>query len=90
MKNKNVVKKKIVLTQTKTFTRTATLEIPLPDDIEYENIEDWIYENNHEFLKLEEKVMEAPLMTDPDFDNHLRYDIYEEVVLQKQVYGGNL
>lgn len=90
MITRNVSRKKIVLTQTKTFTKTATIEISLPDDFECENIEDWIYENNEEFLKLEKKVMGAPLMSDPDFDSDLRYDIYEEVVLQKQIYGGNL
>jgi predicted metal-dependent hydrolase len=80
----------IKLTQTKTFTRTASIEVEYPSDLSMEQVDEWIEENSHWLDRLDDKVMLADLETDSDFDSHIRYDIYQKTITQNKICGGIL
>lgn len=80
--------RKIKLTQTKTFTKTATIEIECPDDLELQNVDNWLYENQDLWWQsLDWSTTSAELDYDPEFDNS-RYDVVETT--EKHLYGGTL
>jgi hypothetical protein len=83
-------KKTILLTRTRTFTRTASIEVELPDNVSYEEAEDWLYdEGSWAFDELDGKVSVAELLHDSEFVN-TRYDVYEHKVLREKKWGGTL
>ena len=79
----------IKLTLTKTFTKTASIEIEYPSHLPLEEVNDWLYENSHWEERLDDKVRMANLDYDPDFDSR-RYDIYQKTVSENKIYGGTL
>ena len=81
--------KTIKLTLTKTFTKTASIEIECPFDLPLEEVNDWIYENSHWQERLEDKVRAAYLDYDPDFDS-TRYDVYQKTISENKVFGGTI
>ena len=84
-------KRTIKITKTRTFYKTATIEIEYPDNLLLSEASDWLYDNTGWEEDLDEKVMNAELFVefDTEFDQ-TRYDIYEEVTETQNVYGGTL
>ena len=83
--------KTIKITLRRTYTKTATVEIPFPDDIHnLDETTEYLYDNQdlyHE--EIERKLLEAEYDVDLEFDNR-RYDVEERIVLSKKVWGGSL
>lgn len=80
----------IKITTTKTYTRTAVVEIPCPESIDLEDVSDFLYDNEDLFReKMDNKLSEAEEDCDPQFDS-TRYDVEEKVILTKKLYGGTL
>jgi hypothetical protein len=82
---------KIIKVQvTRTFTKTATIELNLPPDYELEETSDYLHDTMDQWQDRVEKELEkAELESDPEIDNS-RYDVYQRVTLQKKIYGGTL
>ena len=80
---------------TRTYTRTAVVEIPFPNlsdgyPIALDGVGDYLYDNEELFReKIDNKLSEAEEDCDPQFDS-TRYDVEEKVILTKKVYGGTL
>ena len=81
--------KTIKLTLTKTFTKTASIEIEYPSHLPLEEVNDWLYENSHWEERLDDEVMMADLDYDPDFDR-TRYDVYQKTISENKVFGGTI
>ena len=82
------MKRTIKLTQTKTFTKTATIEIEYPNELPLESVNDWLYENQDLWWEsLDWSTTSAELDYDPDFDDS-RYDVVE--ITEKHLFGGKL
>lgn len=83
--------KRIIKVQvTRTFTKTATIELPLPPNCQLDEVTDYLYDTQSDWDEIVEKELQkTPLESDPELDNS-RFDVYEQVLLQKQVYGGTL
>ena len=85
----------IKITKTRTYTRTAVVEIPCPNDndgypIALDEVGDYLYDNEDLFReKIDNKLSEAEEDCDPQFDS-TRYDVEEKVILTKKLYGGTL
>ena len=80
----------IKITTTRTYTRTAVVEIPCPESIDLEDVSDFLYDNEDLFReKIDNKLSEAEEDCDPQFDS-TRYDVEEKVILTKKLYGGTL
>jgi len=80
----------IKITTTRTYTRTAVVEIPCPEFIDLEDVSDFLYDNEDLFReKIDNKLSEAEEDCDPQFDS-TRYDVEEKVILTKKLYGGTL
>ena len=82
--------KTIQITATRTYTKTAVVEIPCPSDLPLEDILDYLYTNNGLWEdNLENKIGEANLEGDFNSDE-TRYDVIETRTLISHVYGGTL
>jgi hypothetical protein len=87
--------RRIKITTTRTYTRTAVVEIPCPNDndgypIALDEVGDYLYDNEDLFReKIDNKLSEAEEDCDPQFDS-TRYDVEEKVILTKKLYGGTL
>ena len=82
--------RRIKITTTRTYTRTAVVEIPCPESIDLEDVSDFLYDNEDLFReKMDNKLSEAEEDCDPQFDS-TRYDVEEKVILTKKLYGGTL
>ncbi len=80
----------IKITATRTYTKTAEVEIPCPDDLPMEKVLDYLYTNNGLWEdNLENKIGEANLEGDFNSDE-ARYDVIETRTLISHVYGGTL
>lgn len=80
----------IKITATRTYTKTAVVEIPCPDDLPSEKVLDYLYTNNGLWEdKLEDKIGEADLESDFDSDE-ARYDVIETRTITNHLYGGTL
>jgi hypothetical protein len=85
----------IKITTTRTYTRTAVVEIPCPNDndgypIALDEVGDYLYDNEDLFReKIDNKLSEVEEDCDPQFDS-TRYDVEEKVILTKKLYGGTL
>jgi len=80
--------RKIKLTQTKTYTKTATIEIEYPNDLPLENINDYLYGNQCFWAdSLDLSTISAEMEYDSDFDD-LRYDVVETT--EKHLCGGQI
>lgn len=82
---------KIIKVQvTRTFTKTATIELALPSIIPLDMTEDYIFNTEDTWRDaIEEQLAKTELESDPELDK-ARFDVYEQVLLEKQVYGGTL
>lgn len=80
--------KTIKITTTQHYTKTAVVEIPLPEDIAWDEVADYLYDNEDLYRnELETKFS----LIQPEFDvEQSRFDIVETVVLTKQLWGGTL
>jgi hypothetical protein len=85
------MEKRIIRVQvTRTFTKTATIELTLPNIVPLEETENYIYNTEETWRESMEKELEkAELEFDPELGNS-RYDVYQQVVLEKKIYGGTL
>lgn len=83
--------KKIKITLTRRYTRTAVVEIPFPDDIHnLDEVRDFLHDNEDLYMeKMDNALREAPLEGEFEFD-HTRYDVEESVVLKRNLWGGTL
>ena len=82
--------KTIKITLTRTYTKTAVVEIPCPSDLQYKDAIDYLYTNNGLWGdELEDKIGEANLECDFNSDE-ARYDVIETRTSISHVYGGTL
>jgi hypothetical protein len=87
--------RRIKITTTRTYTRTAVVEIPCPNDndgypIALDEVGDYLYDNEELFReKMDNALSEAELEGEFECDD-TRYDVIETVTLTKKVYGGTL
>jgi hypothetical protein len=82
------MKKTIKLTQTKTFTKTSTIEIECPNHLELENVIDYLHKNQDLWWEsLEWSTKRAELEYQPKLED-LRYDVLE--ITEKHLYGGEI
>ena len=85
----------IKITTTRTYTRTAVVEIPCPNDndgypIALDEVGDYLYDNEELFReKMDNALSEAELEGEFECDD-TRYNVIETVTLTKKVYGGTL
>ena len=85
----------IKIQTTRTYTRTAVVEIPCPNDndgypIALYEVGDYLYDNEELFReKMDNALSEAELEGEFECDD-TRYDVIETVTLTKKVYGGTL
>ena len=80
--------KTIKITTTQHYIKTAVVEIPLPEDIAWDEVPDYLYDNEDLYRDKLEKEFAS---IEPEFDFEIsRYDIIETVVLTKQLWGGTL
>ena len=85
----------IKITTTRTYTRTAVVEIPCPNDndgypIALDEVGEYLYDNEELFReKMDNALSEAELEGEFECDD-TRYDVIETVTLTKKVYGGTL
>ena len=85
----------IKIQTTRTYTRTAVVEIPCPNDndgypISLDEVGDYLYDNEELFReKMDNALSEAELEGEFECDD-TRYDVIETVTLTKKVYGGTL
>lgn len=84
-------KKTIKITTTRTYTRTAVVEIPFPDDIHnLDEVADFLHDNEDLYReKMDNAISVAEEECDFDMDE-TRYDVVETIVLSKKIYGGTL
>lgn len=82
--------KTIKISTTRTYTKTAVVEIPCPEDLPLENVFDYLHTNYSLYEdELENRLGDADL--DSDFDSdETRYDVIQTVILTKHLYGGSL
>jgi hypothetical protein len=82
---------KIIKVQvTRTFTKTATIELNLPPDYQLEETSDYLYDTMDQWQERVENALEkAKLESDPELDNS-RFDVYQRVILPKKIWGGTL
>jgi hypothetical protein len=82
---------KIIKVQvTRTFTKTATIEVNLPPDYQLEETSDYLYDTMDQWQERVENALEkAELESDPELDIS-RFDVYQRVILQKKIWGGTL
>ena len=77
--------KAIKITTTLHFTRTASVLIELPSDLSYDDVADYLFENEHLYQDRLDKALES---ADTEFDaEQSRYDVTND---DKHVYGGTL
>ena len=87
--------RKIKIQTTRTYTRTAVVEIPCPNDndgypIALDEVGDYLYDNEELFReKMDNALSEAELEGNFEFDD-TRYDVIQTVTLTKKLYGGTL
>ena len=85
----------IKIKTTRTYTRTAVVEIQCPNDndgypIALDEVGDYLYDNEELFReKMDNALSEAELEGEFECDD-TRYDVIETVTLTKKVYGGTL
>ena len=81
----------IKIKTTRTYTRTAVVEIPFPDDIHnLDEVADFLHDNEDLYQeKMDNALSEAELEGEFECDD-TRYDVIETVTLTKKVYGGTL
>ena len=83
-------KRTIKITSSRVYTRTAVVEIPYPESVDFKDVSDFLYENEELFReKMDNKLSEAEEECDPLLDS-TRYDVEETVTLSQKVYGGTL
>jgi hypothetical protein len=86
----------IKITTTRTYIRTAVVEIPYPNGndgypMALDEVGDYLYDNDDDLFR--EKMDNALSEAEEEADFHqdqTRYDVEETVVLTKNVYGGTL
>jgi Mn-containing catalase len=77
--------KAIKITTTLHFTRTASVVIELTSDLSYDDVADYLFENEHLYQDRLDKALES---ADTEFDaEQSRYDVTND---DKYVYGGTL
>jgi hypothetical protein len=85
----------IKIKTTRTYTRTAVVEIPCPNDndgypIALDEVADFLHDNEDLYQeKMDNALSEAELEGEFECDD-TRYDVIETVTLNKKVYGGTL
>ena len=85
----------IKITTTRTYTKTAVVEIPCPNDndgyfIALDEVADYLCDNEDLYQeKMDNALREAPIEGDFEFDS-TRFDVEEKVILTKKLYGGTL
>ena len=82
--------RKIKITTTRTYTKTAEVEIDCPEFMALDEVEDFLHDNEDLYRnELEEKLADARLEYDFEFDQ-TRFDVTERVVLSKRLWVGSL
>lgn len=83
--------KTIKITLTRTYTRTAVVEIPFPNDIHnLDEVSDFLHDNEDLYMdKMDNALREAPLEGEFEFDQ-TRYDVVEQVSFDRHIWGGKL
>ena len=83
--------KTIKITLTRTYTRTAVVEIPFPNDIHnLDEVRDFLHDNEDLYMeKMDNALREAPLEGEFEFDQ-TRYDVVEQVSFDRHIWGGKL
>ena len=85
----------IKITTTRTYTKTAVVEISYPNlsdgyPIALDAVGDYLYYNERLYQeKMDNALSEAELEGNFEFDN-TRYDVVETETLTKKIYGGTL
>ena len=85
----------IKITTTRTYTRTAVVEISYPNlsdgyPIAFDEVADFLHDNEDLYQeRMDNALSEAVLEGNFELDQ-TRYDVEETVVLTKKVYGGTL
>lgn len=85
----------IKITTTRTYTRTAVVEIDFPNaedgyPMALDEVADFLHDNEDLYMeKMDNALREAPLEGEFEFD-HTRYDVEESVVLKRNLWGGTL
>lgn len=85
------MKKRIVKVQvTRTYTKTATIDLHLPLNYGNDEIVDFLYDTQNQWEELIEKELDkAKLECDIEFTDS-RFDVYEQVISEKKISGGTL
>lgn len=72
------------------YTRTAVVEIPLPDNMAFDEVPDFLYDNDEVYRqRMDNLLSEAEEECDFQSDQ-TRFDIVESITLTKQLWGGTL
>lgn len=78
--------KKVIITTRAVYHRVATIEVNVPSTVEDENVQQWLWDNEHLFIcELDNDLGNANL--DDLVDTETRYDVYNEAGDVK--YGGH-
>ncbi len=85
---------KVRISQRVVYHKIAAVEIDIPNNIELDDVSDYLNENEHLYTdEIDKKVSEANYeygfglgdgMDERDFDEEWRFDVFE------QIYGGHL
>lgn len=91
--------KKVIVTTRAVYHKVATVEVTVPSTVEDENVQDWLWDNEHLFIdKLDDNLANAKLeygfgvtmdngMVWKEEESETRYDVYDEMGDIK--YGGH-
>lgn len=91
--------KKVIVTTRAVYHKVATVEVNVPSTVEDENVQDWLWDNEHLFIdELDDNLSNAKLeygfgvdsdngMVWKEEESETRYDVYDEMGDVK--YGGH-
>ena len=91
--------KKVTITTRAVYHKVATVEVNVPSTVEDENVQDWLWDNEHLFIdELDDNLDNAKLeygfgvtidngMVWKEEESETRYDVYDEMGDVK--YGGH-
>jgi hypothetical protein len=91
--------KKVIVTTRAVYHKVATVEVNVPSTVEDENVQDWLWDNEHLFIdELDDNLDNAKLeygfgvdtdngMVWKEEESETRYDVYDEMGDVK--YGGH-
>ena len=78
--------KKVIVRTRAVYHKVAEIVVNVPDEVENENVRDWLWDNEHFFIdELDDKLSDAPYdfgrgledgFDDDSADSETRYDIF--------------